>query len=66
MERRERFEPLRLEDAEPTMKTRSSVSLACIDCKSRNYKTTKKSDAFVELKKFCKTCKRHTTHRETK
>jgi large subunit ribosomal protein L33 len=46
---------------------RESVSLACTDCKSRNYKTTKATAAGVlELKKFCKHCKKHTLHRETK
>lgn len=47
--------------------TRIAVSLACVDCKSRNYKTTKKPDRdVVEIRKFCKTCGRHTLHRETK
>jgi large subunit ribosomal protein L33 len=46
--------------------TRVSVSLACIECKSRNYKTTKAPEDYVELKKFCKVCKKHTLHRETK
>jgi large subunit ribosomal protein L33 len=47
-------------------KTRESVSLACTECKARNYKTTKAPGDFVELKKFCKQCKKHTLHRETK
>jgi large subunit ribosomal protein L33 len=46
--------------------TRIDISLACSDCKSRNYKTTKRRDATVELKKFCKKCGTHTLHRETK
>jgi large subunit ribosomal protein L33 len=46
--------------------TRIDISLACNDCKSRNYKTTKRRDATVELKKFCKKCGTHTLHRETK
>jgi large subunit ribosomal protein L33 len=47
--------------------SRVTITLACTDCKSRNYKTTKKRDReVVELKKFCKTCGHHTLHRETK
>ena len=45
---------------------RVSVSLACTECKARNYKTTKQPEKTVELRKFCKACKRHTLHRETK
>jgi large subunit ribosomal protein L33 len=46
--------------------SRIAVSLACADCRARNYKTTKLPDQLVELKKFCKQCKKHTVHRETK
>ncbi|MEO7329612.1 MAG: 50S ribosomal protein L33 [Minicystis sp.] len=42
------------------------VSLACSECKARNYKTTKIPGQLVELKKYCKMCKKHTLHRETK
>jgi large subunit ribosomal protein L33 len=46
---------------------RTPIALACEDCKARNYKTSRSPDgAPVELKKFCKHCKRHTVHRETK
>ena len=51
---------------------RVPVTLACSECKARNYKTTKSAVAMgatgqaLELKKFCKQCKRHTLHRETK
>ncbi len=47
-------------------RTRVPVSLACTECKARNYKTTKSPEDYVELKKFCKQCKKHTLHRETK
>jgi large subunit ribosomal protein L33 len=40
--------------------------LACSECKSRNYKTTKVPGQVVGLKKFCKQCKTHTLHNETK
>ena len=43
------------------------MALNCTVCGSRNYKTTKKPDRdLVEMRKFCKTCGRHTVHRETK
>lgn len=43
------------------------VTLACAECGTRNYSTTsKKESERLELKKFCKTCNVHTTHRETK
>jgi len=45
---------------------RVPVSLACSECKARNYKTTKIPGHLVELKKYCKQCKKHTLHRETK
>ncbi|MCX5808592.1 MAG: 50S ribosomal protein L33 [Proteobacteria bacterium] len=48
---------------------RQLVILACTECKNRNYTTTKnkqKTPDRLEIKKFCKSCKRHTAHRETK
>jgi len=45
---------------------RVTVTLECTDCKSRNYRITKKPDQQVELKKFCKTCGKHSLHRDTK
>ena len=51
------------------MSTRVSVSLACIVCGTRNYKTTRairQGATPLELKKFCKGCKQHTVHKETK
>ncbi|MDQ0247666.1 large subunit ribosomal protein L33 [Bacillus fengqiuensis] len=48
---------------------RKKVILACEECGSRNY-TTMKSDENsqerLEIKKFCKACNNHTSHRETK
>jgi large subunit ribosomal protein L33 len=45
-----------------------TVTLSCGDCGSRNYSTVSKETQTerLELKKFCKTCKTHTIHRETK
>lgn len=48
---------------------RDKVTLACTECKQRNYNTKKnKSNTSerIELKKYCKFCKEHTLHRETK
>ena len=48
---------------------RSIVILACTDCKRRNYNTTKnkrKTTDRLEMKKYCRWCRRHTAHRETK
>ncbi len=45
------------------------VTLACSECKNRNYTTekNKKNDtARMELKKYCRYCRQHTAHRETK
>jgi len=45
------------------------VTLACGDCKNRNYTTekNKKNDtARLEIKKYCSHCQHHTMHRETK
>ncbi|MFC1700774.1 50S ribosomal protein L33 [Patescibacteria group bacterium] len=45
------------------------VKLQCNDCKKINYYTTrnkKKVPDKLELKKFCKNCKKHTPHKEMK
>ncbi|MBD3276871.1 MAG: 50S ribosomal protein L33 [Candidatus Aegiribacteria sp.] len=45
------------------------VTLACQECRRRNYTTTKNrrtTTSRLELKKYCKFCKKHTLHRETK
>ena len=48
---------------------RANVVLACTECKQRNYNTKKnrKNTAErLELKKYCRFCRKHTVHRETK
>lgn len=48
---------------------RNLVILACLECKRRNYNTTKnkkKVSGKMELKKYCPSCHVHTVHRETK
>jgi len=45
------------------------VTLACTECKERNYTTEKnrKNDAGrIELSKYCPRCRKHTAHKETK
>ena len=48
---------------------RDRVTLACTECKNRNYTTTKNKKTTtgrIELKKYCKFCKTHTNHKETR
>ena len=48
---------------------RTKITLACTECKQRNYNTTKDKKAHpdrMETKKYCRFCKKHTTHKETK
>ena len=50
------------------MEGRATISLACSECASRNYKTTRKKEqkGQLALKKHCPKCNRHTVHKETK
>ena len=48
---------------------RVKVTLICTECKQRNYdtkKNKKNTPDRLELKKFCKFCRKHTLHRESK
>ena len=48
---------------------RDKITLACTECKQRNYDTkkNKKNDPDrIEMKKYCKFCRKHTDHKETK
>ncbi len=45
------------------------ITLACQECKQRNYvtfKNKKNTTERIELSKYCKFCKKHTPHKETK
>lgn len=47
---------------------KEQVTLACTECRHRNYHTTKnpkKMRGKLELNKYCHWCKRHTVHKET-
>ena len=48
---------------------RTLVTLQCTVCDERNYTTEKNrrnDPARIELMKFCRRCRDHTKHRETK
>ncbi len=45
------------------------LALQCTECKRKNYTTQKNRrnvQAKLELKKYCKWCKSHVLHKETK
>jgi len=48
---------------------RIAVTLACEDCKRRNYQTNKSkrnNPDRITMRKYCKWCRCHTSHRETR
>jgi large subunit ribosomal protein L33 len=48
---------------------RDIITLACNECKRRNYTSTrnkKRTPDRLKLKKYCRFCRTHTVHRETK
>lgn len=48
---------------------RPKITLACTECKERNYitrKSRRNTPDRLELKKFCARCNASTTHRETR
>ena len=48
---------------------RDNIILQCTECKNRNYYTDKNKKTTterLEFKKFCKKCRTHRAHRETK
>ena len=48
---------------------RVKVTLACEECKRRNYQTNKSkrnNPDRLQLRKYCRWCRRHTVHRETR
>ena len=50
-------------------KMRVKITLACTECKQRNYNTfkNKKNDPDrLEFSKYCRFCRKHTIHRESK
>ena len=71
-----RPEPLRAPDAKKrhpvaskSSDVRPKITLACVDCKERNYITKKNrrnNPDRMELNKFCPRCRAHKGHRETR
>jgi large subunit ribosomal protein L33 len=48
---------------------RERITLACVECKSENYRTEKNKKNTtdrLELNKFCPTCRKTTAHKEKK
>jgi large subunit ribosomal protein L33 len=48
---------------------RIAITLACEECRRRNYQTnkSKRNDPErIELRKYCRWCRRHTAHKETR
>ncbi|MCR5451544.1 MAG: 50S ribosomal protein L33 [Lachnospiraceae bacterium] len=48
---------------------RVKITLACTECKQRNYDLTKNKQLHpdrMETKKYCRFCRKHTLHKETK
>ena len=48
---------------------RIRITLACTECKQRNYEKKKNKQSHpdrMEFNKYCRFCKKHTLHRETK
>lgn len=48
---------------------RTKITLACTECKQRNYDTTKNKKNTpdrIEISKYCRFCKKHTVHKESK
>ncbi len=48
---------------------RTIISLECSVCKMRNYGTTKNKRTMtdkLELSKYCRKCRKHTSHKEGK
>ena len=48
---------------------RTKITLACTECKQWNYNMTKDKKTHpdrMETKKYCRFCKTHTLHKETK
>lgn len=51
------------------MSQENMIKLECTSCKNANYrslKNKKKLKGRLELEKFCGTCGKHVTHKETK
>jgi large subunit ribosomal protein L33 len=64
-------QPSFFEDTEMASKkgNRIIITLACTECRERNYtseKNRKNDQGRLELQKYCPRCRNHRLHRETK
>ena len=53
----------------PKTDNRPTITRACTECKRRNYVTEKNRQNDrdrLEMKKYCRWCRKHTAHKETK
>lgn len=53
----------------PKSLNRTQITLACQECRERNYRTTKhrlNQRDRLELSKYCPRCREHTDHKETR
>ena len=53
----------------PKSDNRPTITLACENCKRRNYVTSKNKvndRDRITLRKYCRWCRQHTAHRETR
>ena len=59
----------RVERALRKYSMQETISLACPECKRKNYTTTKNKKTNtekLELAKYCRFCRKHTAHKEGK
>lgn len=45
---------------------KNKVNLVCSECLRSNYSTNKSKPGRIEVKKFCRSCNKHTLHKENK
>lgn len=53
----------------PKSDNRPTITLACEQCKRRNYTSEKNrvnNRDRIELRKYCRWCRQHTPHKETR
>ncbi|WP_412031599.1 50S ribosomal protein L33 [Metamycoplasma buccale] len=48
------------------MKSKKKITLACSECKNKNYTVNKSIESRLEIQKFCKNCNAKTLHKEEK
>jgi large subunit ribosomal protein L33 len=64
-----RLDPLHQRETMAKTGVRVAITLACTECKRRNYQSTKSkrnTPDRVEFRKYCRWCGTHTPHRETR